>query len=60
MKCPICHAETKVLDNRTTKEWVRRRRECQNCLTRFTTKEKIVLESIDKHILENYYRRLAE
>ena len=46
MRCPKCHSkETKVLDTRTQKdgERTRRRRECENCSTRFTTVETIVL-----------------
>lgn len=44
MKCPFCNfPETKVVDSRPTDEGqaIRRRRECLNCLKRFTTYEKI-------------------
>jgi transcriptional repressor NrdR len=44
MKCPFCsHSETKVLDSRPTEDntSIRRRRECINCLKRFTTYEKV-------------------
>ena len=44
MKCPFCeHTESKVLDSRSTEddEQIRRRRECLNCGSRFTTYEKI-------------------
>lgn len=43
MYCPYCHAEeTKVIDSRLVSagDAVRRRRECLNCKTRFTTFEK--------------------
>lgn len=43
MYCINCWCqETKVLDSRTSDEWktIRRRRECINCHTRFTTYEK--------------------
>lgn len=46
MFCPFCHAEdTKVVDSRLTDkgERIRRRRECLNCLERFTTMEEAVL-----------------
>ena len=46
MKCPYCHSfETKVLDTRSQKDGqsTRRRRECEDCLTRFTTLETIVV-----------------
>ncbi len=44
MKCPFCgYAESKVIDSRPTDEGerIRRRRECLNCHTRFTTYEVI-------------------
>ena len=43
MKCPRCaHGDTKVLESRLSQEGhsVRRRRNCQGCLYRFTTYEK--------------------
>lgn len=42
MRCPYCHdPETKVVDSRLTQEGksVRRRRECGQCCTRFSTYE---------------------
>jgi transcriptional repressor NrdR len=43
MMCPFCrHDETKVIDSRTSQQFViRRRRECLHCERRFTTYEKI-------------------
>jgi transcriptional repressor NrdR len=44
VKCPYCsYLESRVLDSRPTEEGtaVRRRRECVQCLKRFTTYEKI-------------------
>jgi transcriptional repressor NrdR len=44
LKCPYCGFEdTKVLDSRPTEEGgaIRRRRECANCVRRFTTYERI-------------------
>jgi transcriptional repressor NrdR len=44
MKCPYCeHSGTKVLDSRPANEnkSIRRRRECERCLRRFTTFEMI-------------------
>ena len=44
MKCPYCaFVEDKVIDSRPTEEGsaIRRRRECTNCLKRFTTYEKV-------------------
>ncbi len=44
MHCISCHSEnTKVIDSRTSDdgESIRRRRECEDCQTRFTTFEKV-------------------
>ncbi len=44
MKCPHCgYTESKVLDSRPADEGacIRRRRECLNCQTRFTTYERL-------------------
>ncbi|HET6424954.1 MAG TPA: transcriptional regulator NrdR [Planctomycetaceae bacterium] len=43
MMCPFCkHDETKVIDSRTSQDYViRRRRECLRCERRYTTYEKI-------------------
>lgn len=46
MKCPFCdHEDLKVIDSRDTTEMnaIRRRRECLQCLKRFTTFETIEL-----------------
>lgn len=42
MRCPVCGAEdSRVVDSRTTADAVRRRRECQECASRFTTFERV-------------------
>ncbi len=44
MKCPFCsYADTKVIDSRLSREGdiIRRRRECDQCLKRFTTYERV-------------------
>ena len=44
MRCPFCNSEdTKVIDSRPADEQnaIRRRRECENCLKRFTTYERL-------------------
>lgn len=44
MKCPFCqYLDTKVIDSRLSKEGdiIRRRRECDQCLKRFTTYERV-------------------
>lgn len=44
MKCPYCsHPESKVIDSRPAEEGssIRRRRECEKCMKRFTTYEKV-------------------
>lgn len=44
MRCPSCsHNGTRVLDSRPVDEGrsIRRRRECESCLSRFTTFERV-------------------
>ena len=42
MKCPFCGGtESRVVDTRDVGDNIRRRRECQSCLQRFTTYEEI-------------------
>lgn len=44
MKCPFCgHLESKVTDSRagTAGDVIRRRRECEGCVRRFTTYERV-------------------
>ncbi len=49
MYCINCwNTNTKVIDSRITDDWkaIRRRRECENCLNRFTTFEKIEIMNL--------------
>lgn len=58
MRCPFCnYAESKVLDSRATEEGssIRRRRECVQCLKRFTTYE--VLEALPLVVIKKDGRR---
>jgi transcriptional repressor NrdR len=60
MKCPYCSfLESRVLDSRPTDEGtaVRRRRECVQCLKRFTTYEKI--EEVPLMVIKKDGRREA-
>ncbi len=53
MFCPYCHGEdTRVVDKRDNNETgvTRRRRECQHCVKRFTTYERI--ETISLNVLK--------
>lgn len=44
MKCPRCGSEElAVVDSRSDENSIRRRRECQDCRTRFTTFERVEL-----------------
>lgn len=52
MKCPFCETETNIIDSRKHEKGQLRRRECQDCLTRFNTFETIDLESLDKHLAD--------
>ncbi|WP_409978438.1 NrdR family transcriptional regulator [Anoxybacteroides rupiense] len=50
MNCPICGSKTKTLDVRHHSLRTRRRRECVECLTRFTTYEVADLESLPPYL----------
>lgn len=51
MKCPECGCEeSKVIDSRPTENKVRRRRECINCGSRFTTYE--IIEEIPLMVIK--------
>lgn len=53
MHCPFCkHHETKVIDKRdnTDTNVTRRRRECEKCLKRFTTYERI--ETLNLYVIK--------
>jgi transcriptional repressor NrdR len=42
MKCPYCgYNDSKVIDSRDVNDGIRRRRQCLNCETRFTTYERL-------------------
>jgi transcriptional repressor NrdR len=44
MRCPFCsHQDSKVIDSRvsTTGDVIRRRRECESCARRFTSRERV-------------------
>lgn len=51
MRCPYCHSrDTVVKDSRYTENSVKRRRECQNCHSRFNTYE--VYESVPMMVIK--------
>ena len=58
MKCPFCSSEdTKVVDSRTTIDGsTKRRRECNNCLKRFSTYERF--EESPIYVVKKYNRRV--
>lgn len=75
MLCPYCsHPETRVVDSRETQEGraIRRRRECEKCLARFSTYEEVEIfrllvikkdghkEEYDKTKIEKGLRRAFE
>jgi transcriptional repressor NrdR len=62
MKCPYCyHTESKVTDSRDAGELnaIRRRRECLNCLRRFTTFETIEL-TLQVHKRDGRYEEFQQ
>lgn len=48
MNCPKCDCDTNIVDSRRVEGTIRRRRECQCCGYRFSTKEVIEKESRSK------------
>lgn len=75
MRCPVCgHGDTRVIDSRVTQDdsSIRRRRECDGCQFRFSTREEIELlgltvvkrdgrrESYAREKLERGLRRALE
>ena len=62
MRCPKCGAmETRVIETRTADEGrvVRRRRECPECLARFTTYEKVEEKRTLRVIKKNGSRKFS-
>lgn len=63
MKCPFCeHSNSRVLDSRETEDntSIRRRRECEACLRRFTTYERyeeITLTVVKKDMKREKFER---
>lgn len=57
MRCPVCDGDTKVTDGRKTSKGFRRRRECLECLTRFSTYETIIVQSMDKYLQDKMMQR---
>ena len=47
MKCPYCSSDnSRVIDSRDVNDGVRRRRQCMNCNSRFTTYERVLPSSL--------------
>ena len=60
MKCPICSGTNlKVIDSRAKANGIQRRRECQECLTRFNTYERVVYDSLPEY-LKNRIKQVSE
>jgi len=54
MNCPICGGKTIVTNSRKMKDVlyvVKRKRECTNCFTVFSTRETLVRNSISEYLL---------
>lgn len=55
MKCPFCSSsDSRVVDTRTARSGIRRRRECKGCGERFTTYEQI---AVTLHVVKSDGRR---
>jgi transcriptional repressor NrdR len=60
MKCPLCGStELKVIDSRVKANGIKRRRECQDCLTRFNTFERVIYNSLPEY-LKNRIKQVSE
>ena len=47
MKCPYCSSDnSRVIDSRDVNDGIRRRRQCMNCNSRFTTYERVLPSSL--------------
>ncbi len=47
VRCPYCqHQDSKVIDSRDVDAGIRRRRECLNCESRFTTYERVEAQTV--------------
>ncbi len=58
MRCPRCgHTEDKVIDSRASRagDVIRRRRSCEGCGHRFTTREEVV--KVELHVIKRDGRR---
>lgn len=68
MECPCCHGNaTKVLESRSVREGIRRRRECLDCGNRLTTIELIAYQgspggnlSVNKTLKQTYAPEIDE
>ncbi|WP_199425794.1 NrdR family transcriptional regulator [Thermaerobacillus caldiproteolyticus] len=58
MNCPICGGRTRVLGVHHEGLRTNRRRECVECLTRFTTREGIDITSLDPHLRKMFWKRV--
>jgi transcriptional regulator NrdR family protein len=60
MKCPICEHETKVINSRPASSGTTRRRECPECLTRFSTRESIEINSLENFLQKQISQGFTE
>lgn len=58
MKCPLCGGRLDTNDTRTFNSTVNRKRECTECLTQFTTTEKINYEKLPRYILDKLHEKV--
>lgn len=55
MKCPVCGgANLKVTNSRHKANGIQRRRECQDCFTRFNTYERVIFDSLPNYLKERF------
>lgn len=56
MNCPVCDSyRVRTIDIRHNREYItRRRKECQDCFTRFTTYETVAIDRLDPYIRKKF------
>jgi transcriptional regulator NrdR family protein len=59
MNCPICNGKTRILNVRHNSLRTRRRRECTECLTRFTTYEGLDIQSLPPYLQKKMKRGIV-
>lgn len=55
MKCPLCQTKLKVSNTQVHVGYVRRLRECPECLSQFPSMEKILFNEVSPYLLNKLH-----